>query len=217
MIVAIDGPAGVGKSTVASTMAKTFGFFNLNSGNFYRALALKADRLKISEKDSDALENLLFNTTFSLEENSFLMDGERVDVELRKGRIDYLAPRVSAHPKVRSLINKKIRKITTDMDLICEGRDMTSEVFPNAEVKIFLDAAPEVRAERRFKERGEDKSYEQVLNETNERDRIDRNKEVGGLKIVPGALVLDTSTLTISAVCDKVEKIIRNQLEYLSN
>jgi cytidylate kinase len=216
MIVAIDGPAGVGKSTIARWVSRRFQLFYLNSGKFYRALALLSHQRGISHQDSPALEALAAKMDFSVKNGNLHLGTKILGQELHTADMDKLAPLVSRSPMVRSVITEKIQNITKNQSIVCEGRDMTTVVFPKAEVKIFLDATPEVRAQRRFKERPEGKTIEVILEETKRRDHIDRNKAVGGLKIAEDASVLDTSTLTISQVCEKVGEIIKEQIKHTS-
>lgn len=210
MVVAIDGPAGVGKSTVARTVSETYGYFNLNSGNFYRAatyLVLQAeeDGQKLDEK---AILDLCRNAAMEIHEGRFYLNGVYVEEDLHTDRIDLAASRLSALTPLRDIITDKIRALSGNMDLVAEGRDMTSVVFPGAEVKLFLDASPLARAERRFKQGTSDMTLQQIAKEIEERDHIDRNKEKGSLKITDDAHYLDTTSLTLEEVCAKVSGII---------
>ena len=116
---------------------------------------------------------------------------------------------MSVNPQVRSIVNERIHDLTKRMDVIAEGRDMTTVVFPTAEHKFFFDALPEIRARRRYEQNPEVMDYDTILKEINERDAIDRNKPVGGLKIAPDAVYIDTSYLTINEVCEKVIKAVK--------
>jgi cytidylate kinase len=213
VIVAIDGPAGVGKSTIAQWVSEELNLFYLNSGKFYRALALVSTEVGVSPEDPQGLKTLAEGMDFSVNQGKLCLDGRPLGQELHTLAIDRLSPLVSRSPVVRTVITDKIRRITQDQNIVCEGRDMTTVVFPQAEVKIFLDASPEVRAARRLKERSEGKTFQEILEETKRRDNIDRNKTVGGLKIAPDASVLDTSALTISQVCARVVTIIKEQIK----
>lgn len=210
MVVAIDGPAGVGKSTVARTVSEKYGFFNLNSGNFYRAatfLVLQAEERgeKLAEQD---ILTLCRNASMEIQEGRFHLNGDYVEDQLHTDRIDLAASRLSALTPLRDIITEKIRALSGNLDLVAEGRDMTSVVFPEAEVKLFLDASPMARAERRFRQGTSDMDLQQIAREIEERDHIDRNKEKGALKITDDAHYLDTTSLTLDEVCEKVSGII---------
>lgn len=210
MIIAIDGPAGVGKSSVAKTVAKELGIYYLNSGNFYRAATLRVLRKGVDPADNDACEKTASEALFDVVDGRFYLDGEDVEDKLHTPEIDLNASRISVNPNVRAIVNKRIHELTKRMSIIAEGRDMTTVVFPDAEFKFFFDAKPEVRARRRFDQNPSAMPYDQVLSEIIERDTIDRNKPVGGLKIAADALYIDTSYLTLNEVCEKVLKAVRS-------
>ncbi|QEN07571.1 (d)CMP kinase [Oceanispirochaeta crateris] len=204
MIVAIDGPAGVGKSSIASAIAREMNYFNLNSGNFYRAVSLLLLRSNLSFQDEKKAVELAKQTEMEIRENRLYMNGEDVEDELHSDAVDKIVAQVSAIVPIRHIVNDKLRNISHTLDLVAEGRDMTTVVFPQAEVKVFLDASPEIRAERRFKQGVSDLDYEDILEGIRQRDVIDRNKEEGSLIISEDALYLDTSALTLEQVCEKV-------------
>jgi cytidylate kinase len=204
MIVAMDGPAGVGKSSIASAIAREMNYFNLNSGNFYRAVSLLLLRSNLSFQDEKKAVELAKQTEMEIRENRLYMNGEDVEDELHSDAVDKIVAQVSAIVPIRHIVNDKLRKISHTLDLVAEGRDMTTVVFPQAEVKVFLDASPEIRAERRFKQGVSDLDYEDILEGIRQRDVIDRNKEEGSLIISEDALYLDTSALTLEQVCEKV-------------
>jgi len=213
MTIAIDGPAGVGKSSISSRIAEKEGFFNLNSGNFYRAITLYA-----LENDIDcSAESLLIEAagkcSFNIIDGRLYLNNRDVEDHLHTDDIDNHVAQVSAVVPVRHIVNQNLRSISLSLDLVAEGRDMTTVVFPNAEVKIFLDASPEIRAERRKNQGVSNKSLEEIIESIKARDEIDRNKKEGSLIIADDAIYLDTSDLTIEEVCEKVtEKIIDNRL-----
>ena len=204
MIVAIDGPAGVGKSTVARYVADRFGFFNLNSGSFYRAVALKALEAGILPEEEDRLAELASGLDLDIREGRLYMDGADVEGELHTDRVDKIVSPVSACVPVRHIVNGHIRRITAGMNVVAEGRDMTSVVFPHGEVKLFLDASPLARARRRYRQGVSELSLEEIRRNIEERDLKDRNKKEGSLKITEDAEYLDTSDLTLEQVCEKV-------------
>lgn len=209
MIIAIDGPAGVGKSSVAKTVARELGIYYLNSGNFYRGVTLRVLRNNVDPSDNDACERQASEAVFDVRDGRFYLDGEDVEDKLHTPEIDLNASRISVNPAVRAIVNKRIHELTKKISIIAEGRDMTTVVFPDADFKFFFDAKPEVRAQRRFDQNPEAMPYEQVLSEIIERDTIDRNKPVGGLKIAEDSLYIDTSYLTLNEVCEKVLKTVR--------
>jgi len=209
MIVAIDGPAGVGKSSIARRVGDMLGLYYLNSGNFYRGVTYRVLGLGLDPNDRDACIKAADEAEFDVRDGHFYLDGKDVEDQLHTPAIDLWASKISVIPEVRAIVNRNIHELTQRLSIIAEGRDMTTVVFPDADFKFFFDAKPEVRAERRFRQHPEAMPYEQVLAEINERDHIDRNKPVGGLKIAPDALYIDTSYLTINEVCDKVVKAVK--------
>ena len=208
MIVAIDGPAGVGKSSIARMVADKLGLYYLNSGNFYRGVTYKVLHSGIDPNDRELCIKTAREAVFDVKDGHFLLDGEDVEDELHTPAIDLWASKISVIPEVRAVVNENIHALTRKLDIIAEGRDMTTVVFPEAEHKFFFDAKPEVRAQRRFDQNPKAMEYAKVLAEINERDMIDRNKPVGGLKIASDAIYIDTSYLTINEVCDKVVKAV---------
>jgi len=209
MIVAIDGPAGVGKSSIASRIAETLGFFNLNSGNFYRAVSLLLTRENISFEDEEKALETAASAQLEIRSSRLFLNGEDVEDLLHSDSIDAVVAQVSAIVPIRHIVNEKLRQISRSLDLVAEGRDMTTVVFPHAEVKVFLDASPEVRAKRRLKQGVSSLSYDDILEGIKKRDIIDRNKKEGSLIISDEALYLDTSALTLEQVCEKVTDKIK--------
>ena len=211
MIVAIDGPAGVGKSSIARMIADKLGLYYLNSGNFYRGVTYRVLKQKLDPTDKELCIKAADEADFDVRDGHFYLDDEDVEAELHTPAIDLWASKISVIPEVRSIVNHNIHELTKRLSIIAEGRDMTTVVFPDAEHKFFFDAKPEVRAKRRFDQNPDAMPYDKVLSEINERDHIDRNKPVGGLKIAPDAIYIDTSYLTINEVCDKVVRAIKGE------
>ena len=204
MIVAIDGPAGVGKSSIAKMIAKELGLYYLNSGNFYRGVTYRILNLGLDPSKSEDCIKAAEGAKFDVKQGKFYLDGEEVEDKLHHPSIDLWSSKVSTIPEVRQIVNKRILDLTKKLSIVAEGRDMTTVVFPNAEHKFFFDALPEIRAKRRYDQNPQVMDYDTVLKEINERDAIDRNKPVGGLKIASDAIYIDTSYLTINQVCEKV-------------
>lgn len=202
MIVAIDGPAGSGKSTIAKMIAEKLGFTFLNSGSFYRGITLYLQELNIPETDKQriiaAAESIIFDYTH---DGCLVVNGRNVDKMLHSDTVDAHVAAISAIVEVRHIVNKKMLAITQNLNIVCEGRDMTTVVFPNAEYKFFLDASVEARAQRRFNQGCSELSLDEIRERIRQRDEIDRNKEEGSLKIAPDAFYFDTSDLTIDQVC----------------
>lgn len=205
MIVALDGPAGCGKSTIAKLLSSRLGFVYINSGNLYRAISLSSISRKIGLEDEDSL--ILCASSVSIDcdpEGAILLDGKKVESELRTAAVDAIVAQVSAIPEIRNIVNAIVRRIASSRNAVVEGRDMTTVVFPDAEAKFYIDASVEERARRRFKQGSSAMSFLEILENIRMRDEIDRNKKIGALKIAPDALYLDTSGLTIEQVYEKV-------------
>ena len=209
MIIAIDGPAGTGKSTIASILAEKHNLTFLNSGGFYRTLTLAVLQAGIDYKDENAtLEFCKKQKIEYTKESHFILNGTDVTAHLHDDEVTANASQVSAIVEIRHLVNDLMREITKSLDIVCEGRDMTTVVFPNAEVKVYLDASAEVRAKRRFDQGVSNMTLEEIKAAIEKRDEMDKNKKVGSLKIAPDALYIDTSNLTIDNVCAIIEKQI---------
>ncbi len=208
MIVAIDGPAGVGKSSIAREVANRCGFFYLNSGSFYRAVAWKCLSTIGLPAPVSKLVQVAQALEFNVVDGQLLVDGKDIDDKLHTPEVDQWAAKVSVHPEVREVVNKRLHEIADGVDVVSEGRDITTVVFPDAQCKFFFDALPEIRAQRRIEQHPQGQTFEEVLQKIKERDEIDRNKPVGGLKIASDAVYIDTSYLTIEQVCERVTTAI---------
>jgi cytidylate kinase len=212
LIVAIDGPAGVGKSTVSKLVAERLGFYYVNSGNFYRVITYAHLRAGLDPEDTRRLIETAKSLDLSLVDGRLALAGEDVEDELHTDAVDEWVAQHSAVVEVRHIVNATIRKVIRDVNAVIEGRDIATVVYPDAEIKVFMDASVEVRAERRFQQGTSGKSYNDLLENITMRDAIDRNKQEGSLKMARGALYLDTSHLTIEEVCDRVVRKIRESI-----
>lgn len=208
MIIAIDGPAGVGKSTIARMLADTLNLYYVNSGSFYRAITWKHFELGRNPEDVESVIDTAKNLDITVEQGKLVVDGNPVEDKLHSDRIDMWASKHSSIVEIRHIVNDWVRTLAKGMDVIAEGRDITTVVFPNADWKFYFDATPEVRAQRRFEQHPDGPSYEEVLASIIARDENDRNKPFGSLVIAPDAVYIDTSYLTIKAVCEKVLTVV---------
>lgn len=222
IIVAIDGPAGAGKSTIARHLARHFGLLNLETGAMYRAFALKALRSKVPLEDSKALEILAADTEIRLEsggdENCVLLDGEDVTGLIRNQTVTDAASRVSVFPTIRAWMVKLQQQLGAQGGVVMEGRDIGTVVFPNADAKIFLDAAPEVRGMRRFDQMGPKPAQqpEEVIRELRERDRRDRNRADSPLQPAPDAVLLDSTDMTLEEAVAAAEEIVNARVSQMN-
>jgi cytidylate kinase len=218
IIVAIDGPAGAGKSTIARHLARHFGLLNLETGAMYRAFALKALRAGIPMEESKSLEGLAAETAIRLEpgeeENRVLLDGEDVTGLIRNPAVTDAASRVSVWPAIRAWMVRLQQQMGAQGGVVMEGRDIGTVVFPHAEVKIFLDAAPEVRGMRRYDQLGSMPAQqpEEVIRDLRARDERDRNRADSPLKPAPDAVLLDSTHLTLEEVVAAAEVIVAAKL-----
>ena len=210
MVIAIDGPSGTGKSTIAKKIAEKLKIAFLNSGSFYRGSTLAVLRAGIEVDDEQSILALINTVEFDYVNEHLVLNGEDVEHLLHSSDVDLNAAKVSCIPALRSLINEKLQTITSKISFVCEGRDMTTVVFPNAEHKFYLDASVDVQAERRFLQRPEGKTLEEIKQDIIKRDEIDRNKAVGALKISKDSQYIDTTYLTIDEVCAIIENKIYN-------
>jgi cytidylate kinase len=204
MIIAIDGPAGSGKSTIARKVAEALGFVYVNSGNIYRAITLGSLNHGIGLSEKDRLLAWARGASIEYQGKELHLEGHNVDAELHSSRVDALVAQLSAIPEIRDVVNAHVKRIAHGTDAVVEGRDMTTVVFPDADYKFFLDASVESRAQRRFHQGCSDEPLDEIRKNIEMRDNIDRNKSVGALKIAAEAFYLDSSDLTIDQVYDKV-------------
>ena len=220
-IIAIDGPAGAGKSTLAAHLARRFGFLNLETGAMYRALALKAIERDLDFDEEAPLLALARQTTITLEPqregNRVLLDRVDVSQRIREPDVSSAASRVSVHPALRAWMVEQQRALGAAGGVVMEGRDIGTCVFPEAEVKIFLDAAPEVRGNRRFLQvrpaSPAASNATTVLAELKERDRRDRERKDSPLRPADDAVIVDSTSMTLEQVLARSEQIVREHLE----
>lgn len=216
LVVAIDGPAGAGKSTVSKRVARALGYRLLDTGAIYRAVALIARRTGVEWEDGEELarvaRDLDVDFRWDGEDNHVLVAGEDVSAAIRTPEISQGASQVSAHPPVRAALLELQRRLGARGGVVAEGRDVGTVVFPGAEAKFFLTASPDVRARRRYDElvaRGAEVDYDATLAEMQERDERDSSRDVAPLAQATDALALDSSDLGIEAVVERILERVR--------
>jgi cytidylate kinase len=217
LIIAIDGPAGAGKSTVAARVARKFGYVNLESGAMYRALALKAIEWDASFEDEAALLKLAQDSRIALEPtrtgNRVLLDGSDVSARIRERDVTEAASKVSVHPQVREWMVARQREMGLGGGVVMEGRDIGTKVFPDADLKIFLDADPVIREQRRLdQQRVKGRSAESMAAELRERDRRDRTRAASPLVPAADAILVDSTHLSEDEVVRRIEQLAEERL-----
>ncbi len=215
MIVAIDGPAGSGKTTVAKLLAKKLDFDYLDTGATYRALTLKALELGVDLSKEKDLGDLARSLGLHLEGSKTYLDGKDVSLDIRQPRINQNISIIVSYPEVRETMVSLQRKIAQEGNFVVEGRDITTVVFPNAECKFYLDADFKVRSQRRFdefKEKGIEATNDDVDKDLAKRDNADMNREVGALKKADDATVIDTTYLSIEEVVDILAEHVNKKI-----
>lgn len=217
-LVAIDGPAGSGKGTIAKEVAKKLNFIHIDTGAMYRCVTLNAINNNISKED----KNAIINSMNDIKIDQVVKDGKQVillnqiDVtdEIRTEKVNKIVPDISSIHEVREKMLLLQRKLAQDKDVIMEGRDIGTVVFPNADVKIYLDGSLEVRARRRYKEyleKGMNVTYQEVEESIINRDEKDKNREFGALKMAEDATRVDTTLLSVEEVVERVCSIIQEK------
>ena len=220
MIVAVDGPAGSGKGTVTKKIEEKLGFLNLDTGATYRCVALQTLREGIKLENEDEIVKIANDIDIKIDNTGdkdiILLNGEDVSKEIRTKEVTAIVSQVSSIIQVREKMVEVQRKLAQGKNVSVEGRDIGTVVFPNADIKIYLDASEEIRAKRRYeenKQNGIDTTYEEVLENVKMRDYNDMHKKVGALKKADDAIVIDSSNLTIDEVTKKIEDIIKSKIK----
>lgn len=218
--VAIDGPAGAGKSTIARRLAGELGYRYVDTGAIYRTVAYFMDLWGVSPKDVDGVNRYIDELTIGIEYDDegiqhMIMNGMDVTADIRTQEIGQKASLISAHAVVRDVLLDMQREMAEQYDVVMDGRDIGSVVLPKATVKIFLTASPEVRARRRYKElleKGQKAKYEQVLKEVQQRDYQDTHREIAPLKMCRDSVKVDTSDMTFEESVAAIRKLIEEKL-----
>ena len=217
--VAIDGPAGAGKSTVARAAAKELGYIYVDTGALYRAIGVNALRLGIDTKDTEKVSATLSSIKIELKfvggEQLVLLNGEDVSSEIRTPAASMAASDVSAIPQVRAFLFDLQRNIAKENNCLMDGRDIGTVVLPDAQVKIFLTASPELRAKRRYDElisKGSDVNYDDVLADLIKRDYNDSHREVAPLKPAEDGIIIDTSDMNLQQSIDSIINAVREKI-----
>ena len=218
--IAIDGPAGAGKSTIAKKLAADLGYHYVDTGAIYRTVAYFMDLLGVSPKDVDGVERYIDELTIEIEydeegKQHMIMNGMDVTDEIRTQDISQKASLISAHAVVREVLLDMQRDMAKNYDVIMDGRDIGTVVLPKASVKIFLTAAAEVRAKRRCDEliaKGQKAKYETILKEIKQRDYQDTHREIAPLKLARDSIKVDTSEMDIDQVVEHIRSIVREKI-----
>ena len=212
-VVAIDGPAGSGKGTVAKLISEKLGFVNIDTGATFRCIALAMIQKDIKKEEEDKIKELLNHIDINMKpDGTVLLNGEIVTDRIRENDVNTLVSPISVIKIVRDKLLDVQRKIAAGKNVVMEGRDIGTVVFPDADVKIYLDASPEERAKRRLKqnqEKGIESSYEEVLQNIIDRDKRDSSREIAPLKQADDAIYLDSTLLSIEEVVEKITDIIK--------
>ncbi|KUK15529.1 MAG: Cytidylate kinase [Petrotoga mobilis] len=210
--IAIDGPAGSGKSTIAQNLANLLNINYLNSGALYRIIGYYLNERKIDPKDSKIIENILEKLNIEIKNNRYFLDGKDVTITIKDSKIGDLASLYSKNNIVREKVNQIIKKIAEKDNIVVDGRDIGTVVLPDSDIKIYLTASLEERAKRRWNEEKEQKaniSFTEILEEIKNRDYNDSNRSIAPLKPAQDAIIIDTTNLSIEEVLQKILKIVK--------
>lgn len=209
-VIAIDGPGGAGKSTIARLVAAKLGITYVDTGAMYRAAAVFLNRRGIDKDDDKSIEKAVSDMNITFSNERVLLNGEDVSKKIRENDVSKMASEYSANPAVRDKLTALQRQMGKTVSLVMDGRDIGSNVFKDAKYKFYLTASPEIRAERRYKElkeRGEQIEFSKILEDIKTRDERDMNRKLNPLKIADGAVLVDSTDINIDEV---VEKILSN-------
>ena len=216
--IAIDGPAGAGKSTIARRVAKELSFIYVDTGAMYRAMALYLLRKEVNRDDTEQIGNICQDAEISIEyqngEQIVLLNGENVNSYLRTEEVGNMASVSSAVPRVREKLLSLQRKLAKDMSVVMDGRDIGTTILPDADVKIYLTASSLTRAKRRYlelQEKGTVCNLDEIQKDIEERDQRDMNREISPLRQAEDAILVDSSDLTIQQVVDRILQIFRSK------
>ena len=213
MIVTLDGPAGAGKSTTARALAARLGWCYMDTGAMYRAVAFVAIERGISLQDFDALASLASSMTFEFHDGLVVVDGKDVSLEIRSDRVTQATRSVADAALVREAMKRLQRNIAHALvDVVTEGRDQGSVVFPQAAIKVYLTASPHARARRRYEEqvaRGKKVLLEEILAAQSQRDEGDRTRDIGAMKPADDAVIVNTDNLSCEEVVDRLVSMVR--------
>ncbi|MEN3042792.1 MAG: (d)CMP kinase [Fervidobacterium sp.] len=211
--IAIDGPAGSGKTTVAKLIAQKLNIDYLDTGAMYRIIGLYLHNLGVDPKESK-LDEFLKDLIIDYSNGTFYLNGKKIEEEIRTPEAGMYASMYAANPQVRKYLTKMQQEICKNKSIVAEGRDIGTVVMPDATVKIFLVASPEIRAQRRYKElkeKGIEVSYDELLTQIKKRDENDSTREIAPLIKPHGAIEIDTSNLTIEQVVEKILQIVKER------
>ena len=216
--IAIDGPAGAGKSTIARRVAKELSFIYVDTGAMYRAMALYLLRKEVNKDDTEQIGNICQDAEISIEyqngEQIVLLNDENVNSYLRTEEVGNMASVSSAVPRVREKLLSLQRKLAKDMSVVMDGRDIGTTILPDADVKIYLTASSLTRAKRRYlelQEKGTVRNLDEIQKDIEERDQRDMNREISPLRQAEDAVLVDSSDLTIQQVVDRILQIFRSK------
>lgn len=215
--IAIDGPAGSGKTTVSKRLAEYLGFDYLDTGAMYRAIALFLHERNISESDEEKIDGVLSDVKMEFRDGRLFLNGREIGSEIRTAEAGILASKYAKVPVVRKHLTRLQREIADSRRMVVEGRDIGTVVLPDAELKVFLTASVEERARRRWrelKEKGEDVSYDEILKQLKERDERDSKRDIAPLKPDEDAVVIDTTDMSIDEVVEKIANLVKGNAKW---
>ncbi|MBV1819569.1 cytidylate kinase [Clostridium cochlearium] len=215
VLVAIDGPAGAGKSTIAKLVAKKFDLMYIDTGAMYRAITYLAQIRNIPPSNVEGLCNLINSISMYFENGKIIVNGEDLSAEIRDPNVSGNVSLYASIPEVRTLLVKLQKDLASEYEVVMDGRDIGTVVMPNAPFKFFLTATPEIRADRRYKElkeKNQQIEYKDILEEIIKRDYIDSNRKTSPLKKAKDAIEIDTTNYTIEEVVDEISNLIQNTI-----